>query len=337
MRTALSLGTVLWVVIGITGCIDPFSANVKPPSPRPLVVEGHVTSGKGPHTVTLSLAAAFEQSLEGSTERVDEAQVVIVDDSANKEVLLHETSAGTYKTKVGDLNGIPGHAYHLEVTLSDGRQYRSHPERMPPPVPLDSLTLGYDASAKQIKVFANAHDPSDTSNFYRWSVRITRQIVNPEALSPPFYCWKNVSPSRISVLSDRLIDGGRIVDEPVFSIEPGLSATYLNQVDVQQRTITEQAHDFWTKVEEQVENTGDPFSAPPAPIRGNVVRIEDSSEAALGYFEVAGASSRATACVQQSDVSAAPTPTDLPTNGCPVRGVTFDAPSFWTCSSSRNP
>lgn len=329
---------LLLFAFGLLGCIDKFVADVDVPSPRPLVVDGRVTSGPGPHTVTLSLAAAFERSQEGRLARVENAQVSIVDDSTGNRVSLSHTGLGIYEASEDELPGIPGHAYHLEVTLPDGRQYRSRPEQMPEPVPLDSAFVRYTPGpAQRIKVFAAADDPEASTNYYRWSLRVTRK--HPiQSLTPPFACWTEVDGrSQVPILEDRLIDGGRIARQTVFSIPTGFNASRLHQVDVQQLTITEAAYEFWSKVEEQVEDADDPFSAPPRPIRGNIIPVQDSIDSALGYFEAAGTSRRVTVCFQQSNFEEAPRGI-RPEDGCPPandvsQGVVFEAPSYWICSS----
>lgn len=323
------------LVIGLGGCVENFVADVDAPSPPPLVVDGRVLSGPGPHTVTLSTAAAFEQSVEGIAERIDDARVLIVNDSTNTETQLRQTGPGEYQTEEGELVGTPGHTYHLEVTLPDGRQYRSVPAQMPEPVPLDSVFAEFTSSpTPRISVFATADDPKGTTNYYRWSVRNVRRLIR-ESLTPPFRCWKRKSPSQIPILEDRLLDSGRI-QQRVFSIPTGRKTSTPNQVDVQQLTITEEAHDFWLKVEEQVEDFDDPFSAPPNPIRGNIVPVQDSLKRALGYFEVAGASRESTVCFRQQSFEDAPRASRRPPR-CPnpelgVPGVVFDPPSNWVCT-----
>lgn len=342
MRKATSLsGTLIRIVIvaavffmGV-GCVDEFVADVDAPSPRPLVVDGGITSGPGPHSVTLSLAAAFEQSLEGATDRVEGADVAIVDRDTETRVQLQETTRGRYETEEGELTGVPGHEYRLEITLPDGRMYRSQPERMPEPVSLDSTSAVYDASpAQRIKVLAAFDDPEDEKNYYRWSVRVTRQYPI-KSNTPPFVCWARVgaADNQFPLLDDRLVSGAAISNQVVYAVPPGPSASRMNQVDVRQLAITEEAYDFWSRVEEQVEDTDDPFSAPPGPIRGNVVAVQDTVERALGYFEVAGASRRTTTCFRQSDFEDAPVPSP-PEGRCPGGGVA-EEPDYWACSPAR--
>jgi hypothetical protein len=343
MRIILPLLIPLLLAASLLGCVEEFSANVDPPSPRPLVVDGGVTSGPGPHRVRLSLAAAFEQSLEGNIQRIEGAEVAIVDDSTGRRVELSPAEiSGKYRTEEGEFTGVPGHAYHLEVTLPDGRRYRSVPQRMPEPVPMDSVFATFDPSPQpRIRVKAAARDPEGTEQYYRWGNEVLHEYGWSRP-SPPFYCWEEgrLGSSQVSILSDRLIDGGRIQQQVVYSIPPSLRASYPSQVDVRQFTITEEAFRFWSKVREQVEEAGNPFSAPPAPIRGNVVSVQDSTDRALGYFQVAGVSQKQTECFKQKDFEDAPAPFPLDNPACPIdRGATFERPEEWVCSpeSHKNP
>lgn len=339
MRVGPRSISLLFFSLFLFGCVEPFSADLDRPSPAPLVVDGSITTGSGPHSVVLSEAAAFEQSQEGISRRIEGAKVVVADHDADTRVTLEETEVGRYETEKGELPGVPGHVYHLEVTLSDGRKYESVPKQMPEPVPLDSIFATYEASPNgRIKVSATADDPEDTSNRYRWSVRNIREYpIN--SLEPPFYCWEPVPTSQITVLDDRLIDGGRI-EQAVYSVPPGPGASRLNQVNVRQLTLTKEAYDFWSKVAEQVEDADDPFSSPPRPIRGNIEPVQDSIDRALGYFEVVGASEVSTTCFRQSDFEEAP-PGSRPSGACtpasvPSRDALFERPSDWICSTNQN-
>jgi hypothetical protein len=338
MRVILVVGLVL--AVATTGCIDPLSLGVEAPRPKPLVVDGVVTNGPGPHTVRLSRAAAFEQSLEGQTRSVTDATVVVVDETASDSVRLEEGArSGTYRSPEGALVGTPGHAYRLHVTLDDGTRYRSTAQTMPPPVPIDSLFAEFDPTPSPgFAVQVNANEPEGAPGFYRWSTRGTFEApVLPAPLDPPFFCWADDGPgASVPVLNDRLIDGGRIVGERVRVVKATGKTSLAYQVDVRQRTLTRAAFDFWSAIETQVEQTGSTFDPPPSPVPGNITNVSTPDAPALGFFRAVG-ETRETLCVRARDFPEAPfRRLDPSRNPCVGTEISFERPAFWQCSPRRN-
>jgi len=304
------------------------------------VVDGSVTDGPGPHEVRVTRAAAFEQSGEGAIRGVPGAAVTITDETADRRVRLAETSpTGTYRTAVGELTGIPGHAYHLQITLSDGTIIRSETETMPAPVPIDSARAVYVSEPSPgFEVRVSSAEPAGAPSYYRWSARSTFEApVLPEPMLSPFFCWAGDGIGQeVAVRSDRLIDGERIADERVRFVASGPKTSLAYQVDVKQETLTQDAFAFWTKIEEQVEDIGDPFAPPPSPVSGNLRNETTPQKRVLGFFRAVG-STDATVCINsQTDPEAPLVPFRDSDNPCDREEVSFQRPEYWTCTSRQN-
>ena len=328
------------LLIAVTGCIDALTPDVDAPRPAPLVVDGSVTDGPGPHEVRLTRAAAFAQSGEGAIRGVAGAVVTITDETTGRRVRLAETSpTGTYRTGEGELTGIPGHTYRLQVGLPDGATVRSATETMPRPVPIDSARAVFQPNPSPgFEVRVSSPEPAGAPNYYRWSVRSTFEApVLPEPMLPPYFCWADDGIGQeVAVRSDRLIDGERIADERVRFVASGPETSLAYQVDVTQETLTQNAFAFWTKIEEQVENVGDPFAPPPSPVRGNLRNETNPEERILGFFRAVGAT-RATVCINaRTDPEAPLVPFRDSDNPCARKEVSFDRPGYWTCSTRQN-
>lgn len=331
---------LLCFIVATTGCIEVFSPEVSAPSSPPLVVEGTVVNGTGPHEVRLTRAAAFEQSLDGLVRGVSDASVTITDTTIGRTVLLRETErSGMYRTEADELSGTPGSTYRLDIVLIDGTHYRSTPQTMPPPVPIDSVTVAFDTSPTPgFSIGVEAPEPAGEPNFYRWSVRATYEAaIFPEPRTPPFFCWADDSSSNMVPLrEDLLIDGKRIVQEPVHFVPLTQKTSLGYQVDVRQQTLTTDAFAFWEAIKEQIENTGDTFAPPPSPIRSNIRNLTDPSFAALGFFTAVG-QTEATVCVNPRDFPEAPFPgTGREDDTCNGPRVSFQRPPYWVCSSATN-
>jgi len=340
LRLGGVVGCVLLILVGTTGCVDALSPDVDAPRPAPLVVDGSVTDGPGPHHVRVTRASAFEQSSDGAIRGVSGAVVTITDETTGRRVRLTEARpTGTYRTEEGELTGVPGRAYHLQVTLPDGAVIRSETEIMPEPVAIDSAQAVYVAEPSPgFEIRVSGPEPAGPPNYYRWSVRSTFEApVLPEPMTPPFFCWADDGIGKdVAVRSDRLIDGERIAEERVRFVEAGAKTALAYQVDVTQRTLTPGAFAFWTQIEEQVEDVGDPFAPPPSPVRGNLRNETTPEERVLGYFSAAGAT-RATVCINaRTDPEAPNVPFRDSDNPCAREEVSFQRPAYWTCSTRQN-
>jgi len=319
------------------GCIDAVNLGLDAPSPRPVVVDGSIRSGPGPHVVTLTRAAAFEQSLEGADVRIREARVLIRNLTTGEGARLSESVAGRYETDPGALIGRPGERYRLDVRLNDGARYRSIPEVMPGAVPLDSLYTQYDPSRDVFTVRADYSDPAGEPRRYRWDTEALYQYILPGGA--PSYCWIDDGVgSDLPLADDRLTDGQDVQGRRIRSIPNGRKTILAYQVDVRQLTLTPDAYAFWTVIETQVENIGDPFTPPPTPVPTNIRAVDDTGAKPRGYFAAVGASSQHTVCVRTADDPRAlrfqVPESDLRCNG-PT--ATSRPPDFWTCTTTVNP
>lgn len=335
----LIIRPILCVLIGalVSGCIDAVNLGLDAPDPRPVVVDGSILSGPGPHAVTLSRAAAFEQSLEGADVRIRKARVFIRNLSTGEETRLSESVAGRYETEPGALIGRPGERYRLDVRLNNGAHYRSIPEVMPGAVPLDSLYTQYDPSRDVFTVRADYSDPAGEPRRYRWDTEALYQYVLPGLA--PSYCWIDDGVgSDLPLTDDRLTDGQDVQGMRIRSIPNGRKTILAYQVNVRQLTLTPEAYEFWKIIETQVENIGDPFTPPPTPVPTNIRAMQKTGAKPRGYFAAVGASSQHTVCVRTGDDPRAPRfqvpETDLRCNG-PT--ATSRPPDFWTCTVTVNP
>ncbi len=213
-----------------------------------------------------------------------------------------ETKPGAY-----ELNGFraprPGLEYELEIWTQE-KVYRSQPQRMPEAIGSDQLSYTFERArladnpeAALIAISSEVTLPNQVGGYYlRWAVEEVyfwdlTFFPNPfNVPPPPCYVTEISDAERITLVNGDLLNSSgssssqvlakRLVDQSF------LSRHYFN---VRQLSITKDAHDYWRKVRQLVNNTGSVFDIPPAPIRGNMYNVDDSEEVVLGYFEVAKA------------------------------------------------
>ncbi|WP_339876163.1 DUF4249 domain-containing protein [uncultured Algoriphagus sp.] len=225
--------------------------------------------------------------------------VVLVSDLGDNWSYL-EVQPGKYRldssVKIQD-----GVLYHLEISVK-GRKYISEPEMLPTVVGEDELGYTFNRGVfnnnpeiAYISINTDVSLPEQNGGYYlRWDVDEAyfwdlTFFPNPFNQPPPdCYVFGFPDPERITLLSGDLVGElsgslSQIVAERVID-ESFLSRHYFN---VRQTSITKSSYDYWRKVRDLVNNSGSVFDTPPAPIRGNIINVDDEDEVVLGNFEVA--------------------------------------------------
>jgi len=153
--------------------------------------------------------------------------------------------------------------------------------------------LGNEISYEAVDIYINTPiNVNGQPSYLRWKTdeawSFSEISCNP--LKQPVTCYMSdkLEPERIFIYSSEGISGTflekkfiaqkRILDRIEF-----IERHYFNG---QQYTLTKDAYEYWEKVQNLANPSGDIFDLPPAPLPGNVYNINDQDEIALGYFEV---------------------------------------------------
>ncbi len=266
----LVLSTLLAMTLG--ACEDKVELDL-PEGETLLAVEGWISQEEGPYHIRLSYS---QQYFDNSAPPAATDAVVHLLDDEGMEALLLETEPGIYTWPD---SGVSGRSYVLDIRLPNGDHYRSNPELLREPVPI--LSIGWDIDPNgpsefleqepdQIyRVLINSQEPAGLGDNYRW-----RTYVNGVFKNDPF---------DIFVTNDDFVDGNAIVN-----FSPVNDLFFLGDtITIVQERISRQALDFLTLVQFQTAFVGGPFDTPPAPIRGNVLNVNDAQRPALGFFGAA--------------------------------------------------
>ncbi|MTI31891.1 DUF4249 domain-containing protein [Xanthovirga aplysinae] len=225
-----------------------------------LVVEGWITDQPGPYTVLLTSTIAYNGGDKG--QEVSGATVKIIDDLGN-EYILDESEAGTYQSD--NLQGTIGVSYWLYIQTPDGVEYQSKPEELKSVAAIDEIYTELDPSKDEYRLMIGFQDPPGGVNYYQWKVYQNDEPMN--------------GPGQLFVTDNQLFAGQKVpaADFTGRTFHPGAL------VRVEQMSLSAGAFSFFSQLLLQ-ENTGNPLDTPPAPIVGNVYKVENPSEYALGYF-----------------------------------------------------
>lgn len=306
---------LLWLILALfNSCVEKIEFKLDRLDRERLIVSGSLTDLAETQFVYLSQTTsnarkpfiADEQrnifTLNDLPRPVQGARVMLHCKETGDSWEYQETKPGTY-----ELSGFqpprPGLEFELEIWTQE-KVYRSQPQRMPEVVGNDKLSFSFERArlennpeAALIAIASEVTLPNQTGGYYlRWSVEEVyfwdlTFFPNPfNTPPPPCYVTEVSDPERITLVNGDLLNrpgaassqilAKRLVDQSF------LSRHYFN---VKQLSITKDAHDYWRKVRQLVNNTGSVFDIPPAPIRGNMYNVDDPEEAVLGYFEVAKA------------------------------------------------
>ncbi|GEM_PF-128964 len=302
---------LFFLIVGLNSCIEPFSATVGNKASGLLVVDGLITNENVVHTVKLSRSLA---NIDEEPVAVTNARVVIVDDLGTSAVLT-EKEPGIYVTDTGSFCGVPGRTYTLYISTIEGKEYRSTPCLMEPSSEIDSIFFkpGKDLNSETdreyngIGIYVNGNAGAEEINYLRWSFRedwkfgvpyYPYEIPTPEGGWEPYdanrYCWKSAVSGSIDLYSFENQSGKKVVGKELCFINSQtsdrLSKRY--RIIVSQFSISKEEYEFWRKLEKSDSGGGTFFGEQPFSISGNIMNINDPNEDVLGYFQVAGYSSK---------------------------------------------
>ena len=223
------------------------------------VIEGWVTTDPGPYQIKISQTIPYFSS--GGEEFVDDAVVIIVDETEGVTDTLTLVGEGVYETS--SIVGEKFHTYHLYVTVEDNNYegvatiQRINPITALIPTYLDEpLFPGQDTGWY---VTFLAEELAGVGDFYR------------------FFFYQNdslySSPDDIFVTDDKTIDGTS-TPFPFFTyvLEAG------DTIEIEVLSIEEFGYDYYVQLQNEIFSAGSPFGSPPANLVGNI------TGGALGIF-----------------------------------------------------
>lgn len=209
---------------------------------------------------------------------------------------LTETGKGNYVAAA--LNLSTSQNYRLHIKTSDGKEYASDyvPVKNSPAID----TIGYDASATNLKINANTHDASNNTRYYRWDYTETYLIHEPyyshyktvnhdtilvRGLDEQVYeCWVTDTSSTI-VLGTSINLSQDVIAKQVLATLPSSSEKIhiRYSILVKQYALTPDAYNYFTLLKKNTEDLGSIFDAQPSALTGNVHCLSDQ-EPVIGYI-----------------------------------------------------
>ncbi len=325
---------MLFFAFLMAGCIDPVAPEFDYKEGL-VFIEGFASTAPGASFVIVS-SSTLEFGIYG-IKFLAGATVSFVNVDTGATVSL--TEAGESYLPPHDFVVAPGELWKLNVTLANGKNYESSPEKVLQPIPIKDIQARYDPELVYRQTsggkFVPGHaitvsfdDPVDTDNYYYWSFRSFESLYYCEKCRDGIFrngactpydlggrgnryfdyscdvdCWKIRFPESISIFNDQFSNGKTITDLPVGDV---LLYTKENVVvEVQQFSLTSAAFDYYKILKDIVDNSGGLNAPPPAALIGNLTNPDDANEFVFGRF-TAAATSVASIFIDRSGVAASP-------------------------------
>jgi hypothetical protein len=203
---------------------------------------------------------------------------------------------------LNDFSGIPGAAYFVRVVTQEGETFESEPERMPESA--GSLTTTYDFQEEEVidlggvvteqtfmKWYVDATLPESKPVFVKWQVDETFLLSPTDfpdpfgSVPPPCFVSQNADPQTVTLFNGRDIQATSVEKMLVGSRIIDWSFLEKHWFTIYQSSLTEEAYEYWRKVNILANQVGSIFDTPPADISGNVKNLTRPTAKVLGYVQ----------------------------------------------------
>lgn len=293
MNTVKKCGGILFFVLILNACIEPYDPPLKESDANLLVVDAFMDVSNGAVNVKLSRSLPVKNFSDFPRES---GAFVRIEDGGGNTYTIAEWGGGTYTGNVPD----PGvdQTYRLLITTADNQEYASGFIQIVETPSIDSVT--WTADRDGIEFAVTTHDPTHRAKHFRWKYEETYEynatfnslfkwvgtnVVPRELDESVFTCWRTIESTDIIVGSARLLNEAVISKFPITVVpleSVKLSIKY--SLLVKQQALTEEAYDYWTSLERSTENLGGLFDPLPSEVQGNIRSISDPNQTVLGFF-----------------------------------------------------
>ena len=278
-------------------CVEPFEAEVSASQLDILIIDGYINIGSGKTQILLSKVSGIN---EPDVKKYEEGADVRIENGEGEAFLLNESGNGVYTSS--ELSLPIDKQYRLYIKLLNGKEF--HSEFQTPKVTPQIDSVHWEFKPDLLYIYANTHDATGASRYYRWSYKEDWQIKTPykadllygggisiNERSDPWMlsmhnCWKKAESRGLIFGSTTLLSEDRI-NFPVVTIPHNSEKTDVKySVIIDQHTITEDEFNYLTLMNKNTTQTGSFFDPMPSQLFGNIKRVNDSKEMVIGYVGV---------------------------------------------------
>jgi hypothetical protein len=288
--------TTTIIIMVVQGCKKPYSPGIVATSGKYLVVEGVINTGSDSTNIRLSRTVPLSSTAQVKPEL---GATVIVLTDAGGNYPLSPTGNGYYTGPGLNVKSLA--KYGLKIVTSDGKVYQSDMVVARNSPPIDSVY--YRVQSDGIKIYADTHDPSNGTTYYRWDYKETYEIhsafysyvyftqtpfdtvLNRNHDDQIYSCWLYNTSSDIVLNSSAKFARDVIANNQITAIastSEKLRVRY--SILVKQYALTPDAFHYYEQLRKNTEQLGSIFDAEPSELPGNIHCITRPGEAVIGYI-----------------------------------------------------
>jgi hypothetical protein len=291
---------LLFVILLAIGCTKPYNPKVISSPNSYLVVEGVINTND---VTTIKVSRTVNLSNSVTTNPVQASLVVECDNGSAYG--LNEVTEGVYQLAGVTLDNT--RKFRLRITtLDNNKQYLSDYEQAKVTPPIDSI--GFTITGNKLLLYANSHDPSNNTRYYRFDYTETWRfhsqyyssyysdgvsILPRHADQQIYYCFANNSSSSIILGSSAKLTQDVLFQQPLTAIESTSEKIEIKySILVHEYALTAEAYKFWSSLKKNTEQLGSIFDAEPSQLAGNIHNIADATEPVIGYISTSTVQSK---------------------------------------------
>jgi len=309
---AYCLGILITCSLLLITCIDPIQPEYKFFDGL-IIIEGQASSTMGTSFITINQTTSefgiyrniFQEGATVLFRNLDTGEMVVLEEQPDIYVPPDDFAVSA------------GESWELDITLTDGRKYRSLPEKVIEPVPISNIEATYqnellfrDASGEFVPghlITVDLEDPEEDKNYYFWRYSSFERLVlcqvcqngtfrdgicetnPPGVFRPPYFtyfcetdCWRIRYNETIEIFDDEFTNGTSLTQLPAAKVLLYTKENIL--VSVEQLSLSFDAYQYYKRLKDVVDNNGNFDAPPPAALVGNISNLSDDNEVVLGRF-----------------------------------------------------
>lgn len=189
MERRVIISAILFSLVLTLSCVDRLIYDLPLPGHFGISISGNITDRPGPYRVEIT--RSFDINSRDSLRVPFSAREVKLFEVGGVEEQLVEARTGVYETHVNGIRGIAGRSYVLEVTLNDGRKYRSLPDTLNMAGEVEDVYYEFNGEGNSpniytkspygFDIFADASSGNYANNLFMWVTEtVFRSDTTPE-------------------------------------------------------------------------------------------------------------------------------------------------------------
>lgn len=298
---------LLFIILAASnGCTEPYALQSNNYQDY-LVVEATLTNGLKKQEVKLTRTYRLEER-EPTAEQ--NANIKVFGDDGS---VFQFNEENEKYVSVDEFEPLPNVSYRLEIETSNGKRYISTEQILPSVSNLESVVAirkTNDLGTEGVEIQANSFDPTNSSNFYRFTFEETYKVIVPywsannirilEDNTIEFYlrdgetrtCYSNDNSKKIILENTSNLQEDRISNFPVqFIPQTDYKVANRYSIIVNQYIHNSASFEFYKNLKNLSDEGSNLSQVQPGLIPSNITCVQQPSEIVVGLFDVASISS----------------------------------------------